>query len=87
MPRLPRNQHPLPPPPYPQPDPAPWKPLCLHPFPPPPQELPVSLKPPKPSKASRNQRKQEARRLLAQQQRPQQANPLRLEEVVYKRLG
>lgn len=27
MPRLPRNQHPLPPPPYPQPDPAPWKPL------------------------------------------------------------
>ena len=47
----------------------------------------MSLKPTKPSKASRNQRKQEARRLLAQQQRPQQANPLRLEEVAYKRLG
>ena len=27
MPKLPRNQHPLPLPPYPQPDPAPWKPL------------------------------------------------------------
>ena len=87
MPKLPRRQLPLQPlHPYP-PAPQPWKPLGLHPFPPPPQELPVSLKPPKPSKASRNQRKQEARRLLAQQQRPQQANPLRLEEVAYKRLG
>ena len=47
----------------------------------------MALKPAKPSKASRNQRKQEARRLLAQQQRPQQANPLRLEEVAFKRLG
>ena len=47
----------------------------------------MSLKPQKPSKASRNQRKQEARRLLAQQQRPPQANPLRLEDVVVKRLG
>ena len=47
----------------------------------------MSLKPTKPSKASRNQRKQEARRLPAQQQRPPQANPLRLEEVAYKRMG
>ena len=47
----------------------------------------MALKPANPSKASRNQRKQEARRLLAQQQRPQQANPLRLEEVAYKRMG
>ena len=47
----------------------------------------MALKPIKPSKASRNQRKQEAQRLLAQQQRPQQANPLRLEEVAYKRMG
>ena len=27
MPRLPRNQHPLPPPPYPQPEPLPFKPM------------------------------------------------------------
>lgn len=46
----------------------------------------MSLKPQKPSKASRNQRKQEVRRLLAQQQRPQPV-PARLEDVVYKRLG
>lgn len=32
MPRLPRNQHPLPLPPYPQPDPVPWKPLGLRLF-------------------------------------------------------
>ena len=86
MPKLPRRQHPLQPLHPDPPAPPPWKPLGLHPFPQP-QDPPMSLKPPKPSKASRNQRKQEARRLLAQQQRPQQANPLRLEEVAYKRLG
>lgn len=45
----------------------------------------MALKPPKPSKASRNQRKQEMRR--AQQQRPLPTPPARLEDVVYKRLG
>ena len=85
MPRLPRQKLPLPPPPYPQPDPAPWRPLGLQRFPQP-QEQPVSLKPTKPSKQSRNNRKQEAKRLLAQQPQPQ-PNPLRLEEVVFKRLG
>ena len=52
-----------------------------------PKEQTLSLKPQKPSKQSRNNRKQEAKRLLAQQQRPPQAHPLRLEEVVFKRLG
>ena len=83
MPRLPRHQLPQEPKPYPQPDPAPWKPLGLQRFPQP-QEYPVSLKPAKPSKAARNQRKQEARKLA--QQPPQQA-PARLEEIVSKRLG
>ena len=61
------------------------KPPARHKFHPP-QEQPVSLKPTKPSKQSRNNRKQEAKRLLAQQPQPQ-PNPLRLEEVVFKRLG
>ena len=49
-----------------------------------PKEPPVSLKPAKPSKAARNNRKQEARKLA--QHQPQPA-PARLEEVVFKRLG
>ena len=44
----------------------------------------MSLKPAKPSKAARNNRKQEARKLA--QQSPQPA-PSRLEEIVFKRLG
>lgn len=85
MPKLPKRQHPLPPKPYPQPEPAPWKPLGLHQYPQP-QEPPVSLRPLKPSKQSRNSKKQETKRLLEQQQRPQ-PNPVRLEDVVSKRLG
>ena len=46
----------------------------------------MSLKPLKPSKQSRNSKKRETKRLLEQQQRPQ-PNPVRLEEVVFKRLG
>lgn len=44
----------------------------------------MALRPPKPSKVSRNKRKEEVRKLLAQQLRP--ALPARLEEVAYKRL-
>ena len=51
-----------------------------------PKEQTLSLKPLKPSKQSRNSKKQETKRLLEQQQRPQ-PNPVRLEEVVFKRLG
>ena len=51
-----------------------------------PKEQTLSLKPLKPSKQSRNSKKQETKRLLEQQQRPQ-PNPVRLEEVAYKRLG
>ena len=46
----------------------------------------MALKPLKPSKQSRNSKKQETKRLLEQQQRPQPV-PMRLEEVAYKRLG
>ena len=46
----------------------------------------MPLKPLKPSKQARNSRKQETKRLLEQQQRPQ-PNPVRLKEVVFKRLG
>jgi len=46
----------------------------------------MAIKPLKPSKASRNQRKQETRRLLEQQRPPSQAQ-FRLEDVVVKRLG
>ena len=83
MPRLPRDKLPLPPKPFPQPDPAPWKPLGLQRFPQL-KEPPVSLKPAKPSKAARNNRKQEARKLAHQ---PPQPAPARLEEIVFKRLG
>ena len=44
----------------------------------------MSLKPLKPSKQARNQRKQEARKLAHQ---PPQPAPARLEEIVFKRLG
>ena len=47
----------------------------------------MSLKPLKPSKQSRNQRKQETRRLLQEQQTLPQQPPRRLEEAAYKRLG
>ena len=47
----------------------------------------MSLKPAKPSKQSRNNRKQEVKRLMAQQRRPPQPNPVRMEEAVFKRLG
>ena len=57
----------------------------MHKFPKP-KEQTLSLKPLKPSKQSRNSKKQETKRLLEQQQRPQ-PNPVRLEEVVFKRLG
>lgn len=46
----------------------------------------MALKPLKPSKQSRNNRKQEVKRLLEEQQRPQ-PQPSNLEEVVYKRMG
>ena len=46
----------------------------------------MSLKPAKPSKAARNQRKQEARKLAQQPNHPQPI-PARLEEIVFKRLG
>lgn len=45
----------------------------------------MALKPKKPSKQARDSKKQEIKRLLAQQ-RPQ-TYPQRLEEVAYKRLG
>ena len=51
-----------------------------------PKEQTLSLKPLKPSKQSRNSKKQETKRLLEQQRRPQ-PNPVRLEDVVFKRLG
>ena len=76
---------PPPPRPFPQPEPAPRKPLGLSPLPQP-QEPTVSLRPLKPSKQSRNSKKLEVKRLLEQQQRPQPV-PVRLEEVVFKRLG
>ena len=86
MPKLPRRQHPLQPlHPDPQREPERWKPLGLH-QPPQPKEQTLSLKPLKPSKQSRNSKKRETKRLLEQQQRPQ-PNPVRLEEVVFKRLG
>ena len=44
----------------------------------------MSLKPAKPSKAARNNRKQEARKLAQHQPQPV---PARLEEIVFKRLG
>ena len=43
-------------------------------------------KPQKSSKPARNSRKQEVKRLLAEQQRPR-PQPSNLEEVFYKRLG
>ena len=88
MPRLPRNQHPLPPPPYPQPDPAPWKPLGLRLFLQP-LEYTVSLRPLKPSKQARNQRNQGQHQPQAMRaQEPKAARqPRRLWEVVNQRLG
>ena len=54
----------------------------------PPRKEPRVIKPPKPSKANRNNRKQELRKVLAEQQRQQlESPPRRLEEVAYKRLG
>ena len=49
------------------------------------KEPTMSVKPPKPSRQARNSKKQEIKRLLEQQR--QQPNPVRLEEVMYKRLG
>lgn len=51
-----------------------------------PKEQPVSLKPIKASKQNRNRKKQEVKRLLKDQQHPRPI-PLRLEDVVNKRLG
>ena len=82
MPRLPRQKLPLPPKPYPQPEPAPWKPLGRHLFPQP-HEPPVSLKPIKPSKQARNQRKQEQRQPLPQPQ----AKPARQPLLAHQRFG
>ena len=47
----------------------------------------MANKPLKPSKQARNQRKQETKRLLQEQQTPAQQPPRRLEEAAYKRLG
>lgn len=46
----------------------------------------MALKPIKPSKAARNSRKREIKKLLDEQRRPQEL-PRRMEEVVYKRMG
>ena len=80
MPRPPRQKLPLPPPPFPQPEPAPWKPLGLSPLSQP-QESTVSLRPLKPSKQARNQRKQEQRQLQPQ------ANPARQPLLAHQRFG
>ena len=41
----------------------------------------------KPSKQARNNRKQQLRKALAEQARPQEQPPRQLEEVAYKRMG
>lgn len=46
----------------------------------------MAIKPIKPSKSARNNRKQETKKLLAEQLRQQSAPPRRLEDVAYKRL-
>ena len=54
----------------------------------PPRKEPRVIKPPKPSKANRNNRKQELRKVLADQQRQRlNLQPRRLEDVVSKRMG
>lgn len=47
----------------------------------------MALRPPKPSKQARNNRKQELKKALHEQTRPQEQPPRRLEEAAYKRLG
>ena len=82
MPRLPRQKLPLPPPPFPQPEPAPWKPLGLSPLSQP-QESTVSLRPLKPSKQARNQRKQQQLQPQGQPQPTPQHQPL----LAHQRFG
>ena len=82
MPRLPRQKLPLPPNPYPQPDPERWKPLGLSPLSQP-QEPTVSLRPIKPSKQARNQRKQQQRQPQGQPQPTPQHQPL----LAHQRFG
>ena len=55
--------------------------------PPPPKEIAVSLRPIKPSKQARNNRKQQLKKALAEQARPQEQPQGRQESPVFKPLG